>query len=188
MNCETCDQDLPGKAFERVRVFCSITCLDLAEERNDGHVHNFRIISPLTIKPLKRINMDTPKSETALRYNKGKLAWGLIHWKCLSFMVEVLMFGAQKYAPNDWKKGMNRTKLLESMQRHVSALFDGETHDEDSKFHHIGHVMCNCMFYAFYVLNPELEIPYKVDGDFSELDRVQELESAIMHDFPTNQR
>ncbi len=107
----------------------------------------------------------------AVRYNKGKLSWGLIYWPSLEFMVRVLMFGAKKYAPDNWKKGMNRVKLLESIQRHVNALFNGEENDSDSKLHHIGHIMCNTMFYAFYTLNPEKEIPYTVDGEFSEDER-----------------
>ena len=170
-NCKTCNRELEGEPHNKIQTFCSEICLDIAEEQNDGKVHNYRIL-PEYNRP-QQLN-----SETALRYNKGKLAWGLVYWKALSFMVEVLMFGANKYAPNNWKKGMNKMKLLESMQRHINALFDGETHDEDSKLHHIGHVMCNCMFYAFYVLNPLTEIPYQIDGDS---DRAALIETEYRH-------
>lgn len=108
--------------------------------------------------------------EKALRYNKGKLSWGLVHWASLSFMVTVLMAGAKKYSPDNWKKGMNKRKLLESLQRHVAAMFDGEILDSDTGLHHIGHVMCNAMFYAFYLLNPDKEIPYEPDGELAESD------------------
>lgn len=88
--------------------------------------------------------------EKALRYNKGKPKWGLVEWSSLVPLVEVLMFGAEKYAPNNWKKGLDRTEILESAQRHLIALFNGEETDEESKLSHAGHVMCNMMFYIFF--------------------------------------
>jgi len=88
--------------------------------------------------------------EKALRFNKGKLQWGLVHWESLKPLVQVLMFGANKYAPHNWKKGLDRTELLESAQRHLIALFNGEEIDEESKLPHAGHVMCNMMFYIFH--------------------------------------
>lgn len=86
----------------------------------------------------------------AERHNQGKLKWSLIHYASLHPLIEVLMFGAKKYAPNNWKKGFDRGELLESMQRHLAALMDGEEHDKESKLHHIGHIMCNAMFYSFH--------------------------------------
>ena len=43
-------------------------------------------------------------SEKALRHNTGKLKWGLVDFKSLEPMVEVLEFGAKKYAPFNWQK------------------------------------------------------------------------------------
>lgn len=42
--------------------------------------------------------------EKALRYNKNKLKWSYVDFPSLEPMVEVLMFGAEKYAPDNWKK------------------------------------------------------------------------------------
>lgn len=83
------------------------------------------------------------------RYNKGKLKWGLVHWPSLEPLVSVLMFGVEKYAKDNWKKGLNREETLESAQRHLIALFNGEEYDKESKLSHAGHVMCNMMFYIF---------------------------------------
>jgi len=90
------------------------------------------------------------EEEKALRYNEGKLKWGLVHWPSLSPLVSVLMFGAEKYAPENWKKGLDRREILESTQRHLIALFEGEENDPESKLSHAGHVMCNMMFYIFF--------------------------------------
>ncbi|MGK2861889.1 MAG: dATP/dGTP diphosphohydrolase domain-containing protein [Chitinophagaceae bacterium] len=84
------------------------------------------------------------------RYNQGKLKWGLVHWPSIEPLVSVLMFGAEKYAPDNWKKGLDRKEILESAMRHMVALFNGEEYDKESKLSHAGHVMCNMMFYIFF--------------------------------------
>jgi hypothetical protein len=92
----------------------------------------------------------------ALRYNKGKKRWGLVHYKSLEPMVDVLAYGADKYTTperqgaNQWKDGLDKREVLESLQRHLAALMDGETHDPESGLPHIGHLMCNAMFYSYF--------------------------------------
>jgi uncharacterized DUF497 family protein len=71
-------------------------------------------------------------------------------------MVEVLEFGAKKYAPNNWKKGMPVSEVVESMLRHTFSLLSGESHDKESLIHHIGHIQCNAMFIA-YILREKPE-------------------------------
>ena len=48
------------------------------------------------------------------------------------------------------KKGLDKKEILESMMRHMTDLMDGNEYDEESKLHHIGHIMCNAMFYMFF--------------------------------------
>jgi len=57
------------------------------------------------------------------------------------------------YTANNWKKGFKRSELMECMQRHVACLFKDEEIDPESKFHHIGHIMCNCMMYFYHHIN-----------------------------------
>lgn len=85
-----------------------------------------------------------------LRYNEGKVEWSLVHFKSLEPMVRVLEFGAKKYAPENWKKGLDKKKILESMQRHLAALMDGEDVDSESGISHMGHIQCNAMFYNYF--------------------------------------
>lgn len=89
-------------------------------------------------------------SEKSDRFNSGKEKWSLVHFQSLTPMVEVLEFGAKKYSPDNWKKGFDKKELLDSLLRHVTALADGEEFDKESKLHHIGHIMCNAMFYSFH--------------------------------------
>lgn len=89
--------------------------------------------------------------EKGLRYNEGKRKWSLVHFRSLEPMIEVLEYGANKYAPKNWQRGLDKMEILESLQRHVAKLFDGEDIDAESGLHHIGHIMCNAMFYSFFV-------------------------------------
>lgn len=61
-----------------------------------------------------------------------------------------MMFGAEKYSADNWKIGLDRTEILESAQRHLIALFNGEENDPESGLSHAGHIMCNMMFYVFH--------------------------------------
>lgn len=117
----------------------------------------------------------------ALRYNKGKPQWSLIHYESLVPMIRVLEYGAHKYSifkdatgkeikgtqctPEDvekdklelvssgrdnWKLPMDLRKILESMQRHIAAIMDGEELDLESGLSHMGHIQCNALFYNFH--------------------------------------
>lgn len=86
----------------------------------------------------------------ALRYNSGKIEWDLVDFKSLHPMVRVLMFGAEKYTPDNWKKGMPKAWLLNSAMRHLTAILDGEEIDSESGLPHVGHLMCNTMFISFF--------------------------------------
>ena len=87
--------------------------------------------------------------EKASRFNEGKLKWSYVHFGSLEPMVRVLEFGAHKYAPFNWQKPMDTNEILESLQRHLAALFDGELLDSETGISHMGHIQCNAMFYNY---------------------------------------
>lgn len=89
-------------------------------------------------------------TDKALRYNEGKVQWSLVDFPSLEPMVRVLEFGMKKYAKDNWKKHMDLDKILDSTMRHIAALNSGESIDPESGLPHIGHIMCNAMFYSFH--------------------------------------
>lgn len=92
------------------------------------------------------------------RFNQGKLKWSLVCYKSLEPMVEVLMFGAIKYAPHNWKKGLLYTEICESMLRHIYNFLDGRNRDKESRLLEVGHIMCNALFLSFmYLFRPDLD-------------------------------
>jgi len=91
-------------------------------------------------------------TSTGDRYNTGKTRWSLVSWKALIPMVEVLEFGAKKYAPFNWQKGLKYTEICESLLRHTHAFLEGEDNDSESKLSHVGHIGCNFLFLSYMFL------------------------------------
>lgn len=91
--------------------------------------------------------------ELAIRYNADKLQWNLVDFKPLEGMVRVLEFGAKKYSPGNWKKGMGTDKIFESLMHHLVAIQSGEENDPESGLPHTGHILCNAMFLAWMIEN-----------------------------------
>src|SRR5690606_32703946 len=104
----------------------------------------------------------TDVSGSALRYNGGKLRWSLVDFDALEDMVKVLDFGANKYADNNWKKGLKTTEIFESMMRHITAYMRGEDIDHESGLPHTGHILCNAMFLSYmHRFKPDFDTRHK---------------------------
>ena len=101
------------------------------------------------------------------RFNNGKLRWSLISWEALKPMVQVLMFGAEKYEPNNWKKGLKYSTISESLQRHLYSFMEGEDNDPESKLSHLGHILCNAMFLSWMFI-------FRKDLDDRDINKIEE--------------
>lgn len=59
--------------------------------------------------------------------------------------VRVAEFGARKYAPWNWSKGLPRVQIIGSLLRHTFAYLRGEERDEDSGLLHTDHILWNAV-------------------------------------------
>ena len=119
-------------------------------------------------KPKPLINNSLPPSNLAERFNDNKIKWSLVSWKALEPMVKVLMFGANKYSPNNWQKGLKYSEISESLQRHLYDFMEGQDDDPESKLSHLGHLMCNAMFLScMFIFRKDLDDRniYKIEKD-----------------------
>lgn len=73
-------------------------------------------------------------------------------------LARVLAFGAKKYAPDNWRKGIPRVRVLAAALRHVSAAEEGEWLDEETGLPHLAHALCELMFLYRYVVDG-LDLP-----------------------------
>jgi len=62
----------------------------------------------------------------------------------------VLTFGAKKYAPYNWAKGIVYSRCFSAMMRHMWAWWKGETLDPETGITHLGHAACCLMFLIAY--------------------------------------
>lgn len=85
-------------------------------------------------------------SQTALKYNEGKVQLSLITPAFLHDLARVREFGAAKYAPWDWVHGRAWTDYYDAAQRHLNQWLSGEDLDPESRLPHLAHAACNLMF------------------------------------------
>jgi len=89
--------------------------------------------------------LTTPVNPTGMKFDDGKLRWDLLPYDVIEDVVDILTFGAQKYAPNNWK-GVEIERYQAAMMRHFSAYMQGEMNDPESGKHHLAHVITNAVF------------------------------------------
>lgn len=89
-------------------------------------------------------------SATAVRFDAGKPRMDLLDAEAMEGIAAVLAFGAQKYAANNWRKGMSWGKTIGSLLRHTARFMAGEDFDKESGLPHVDHIGCNAMFLASY--------------------------------------
>lgn len=89
----------------------------------------------------------------AIRHNKGKPKWSLVHYGSMVPMIRALEHGLREYGKDNWKKGLDPTEILESIQRHLASIMDGELVDPSTGVSHMGHIQANAMFYNYFTSN-----------------------------------
>lgn len=83
-----------------------------------------------------------------MKFDDGKLQYGLIPPEIKLWLAEILTFGAKKYAPDNWKK-IDVKRYYDAFERHMVAFQLGEENDPESKMHHLKHALTNMMFICY---------------------------------------
>ena len=85
------------------------------------------------------------------------------------FMVgvaQVLTFGANKYAANNWKKATpsDTERIKGAILRHLMAYMGGQKIDPETGLNHMYHISCNAMFLSYFDKHPS---EHAAQGKFS---------------------
>lgn len=100
-----------------------------------------------------------------IRHDQDKLAWNLVPMEHLEGMVRVLMFGAKKYAPHNWRKGLHYSRVTNSLQRHLNEFNAGNDIDEETGLRHVDHILCNALFLSGITKeHPEMDDRFRSDN------------------------
>lgn len=81
-----------------------------------------------------------------MKYDGGKPELSLIPTSLILEVGKVLTYGAKKYAPNNWRKGIQQSRLISAALRHIIAYNDGEEYDLESGLPHLAHAICELSF------------------------------------------
>lgn len=82
-----------------------------------------------------------------VKYDNGKPQWRLVPFGAMSEVVDVLTYGAVKYAPDNWKHVPSaRERYIDAGFRHLVAYASGEKKDAESGYSHLAHAMCCLLF------------------------------------------
>jgi hypothetical protein len=90
------------------------------------------------------------KVEPGWKQDGGKARMDLIAPEMMQGLAEVLTFGAAKYAPRNWEKGMSWGRCFGALMRHLWAWWAGARHDPETGLSHLSHAACCLMFLAAY--------------------------------------
>ena len=103
-------------------------------------------------------------NQGAMRKDEGKNQLGLISPLATEVMGNILTKGAIKYEKHNWRKGMDWSRCIDSLKRHLLAFEKGVDIDEETGLEHLGHIMVNAMFLLEYqYTHPELDDRYKIE-------------------------
>lgn len=86
----------------------------------------------------------------AKKFDGGKPPITLISRTALEEEARVMAHGATKYGRDNWRKGMDFSRLGDAAMRHILAYFDGEDKDPETGLSHLAHARCCLAFLIEY--------------------------------------
>jgi len=90
------------------------------------------------------------KETGGTKYDSGKPDLSFIEAALVEAAARALMFGAEKYGRNNYKKGIEDNRIYASLLRHIFARMNGEQFDPESGLDHIDHIAANVQFLAYF--------------------------------------
>ena len=92
----------------------------------------------------------TDPSKAGVKYDQAKPRLDLIPPGPLFELAKVYAFGAEKYTPYNWRKGMKWSRIYGALLRHLMAWWDGEDVDLETGMSHLIHAGWNAITLLCY--------------------------------------
>jgi hypothetical protein len=88
-----------------------------------------------------------PTKAAGVKYDSDKRDWSLLPLNGVEQVIDVLMFGAKKYAPDNWKHVDNANiRYYNAAMRHIVAWKQGQHNDIETGISHLAHATCCLLF------------------------------------------
>lgn len=138
--CKTCNEPVAAG-----REFCSHSCAVAADILGS---------LPLPAPPVVPVFSSPPAAVApgGLKFDTEKPPLQLLPFDVLEEIAKVLQYGAHKYAPNNWRKGLVYSRLFGAAMRHWWAWWRGQDLDPETGYHHLAHAACCNVFALHFAL------------------------------------
>ena len=109
---------------------------------------------PIAERFWTKVNRDGPVIRVELgpcepgdKFDTEKPRWDLLPVGPVRSVVDVLTYGAKKYTPDGWMKVADpQRRYYAAALRHLTAWYEGERVDPESKLPHLAHAACSILF------------------------------------------
>jgi hypothetical protein len=96
-------------------------------------------------------HLERIKPKQGVKYDSDKLQWTLLPFRAINEVLEVLAFGAKKYAADNWKIVPEaRTRYVDAAFRHLSDWHLKERLDGETGKSHLAHAICCLLFLLWF--------------------------------------
>lgn len=109
-----------------------------------------KVVGHVPTPGLAAIDMNNLIKKEGVKFDGDKLPYDLIPPELLESVAKVLQFGAKKYAPRNWEKGMSWGRVFSALMRHMWAWWRKEDKDPETGFSHLEHAACCIAFLIAY--------------------------------------
>ena len=91
---------------------------------------------------------DSPDSTIpcGVKHDDNKARYDLLPPEAIASLVDIRTYGAKKYGDRNWERGINYSRLVAALLRHLSAWLLGERLDQESHLPHLAHAFCTLAF------------------------------------------
>lgn len=91
-----------------------------------------------------------------IKHDAGKDPWQLLPWDALRVITYILRYGADKYEPRNWERGMDYDRLFRAAIEHLVSWWErddkgrGPGMDPETGYSHLWHAACCVLFLITY--------------------------------------
>lgn len=98
------------------------------------------------------------KKDKGIKNDSGKPSVEYIPREALEGAGRAFGFGAQKYAPHNFKLGLAYSRLAGAIMRHLAAFMDNESKDPESGLSHLDHLLSSASMLKYMEVNrPDMD-------------------------------
>jgi hypothetical protein len=91
-----------------------------------------------------------------IKFDSQKPRWSLLPSGTISEVIDVLEYGAVKYAPDNWKYVPDlHNRYYDALMRHIEAWWSGEKADPETGRSHLAHAACCILFLMWADKQPD---------------------------------